>query len=97
MGLFSKRVAGGLLALPLLLAACEPIPEGVTPEDAESYKAAVASIGCEMKTERDYLPVELQTGMTREQTIAMGQYLMSRDEAVPLEGGGVKLTTGACA
>ncbi|MCA0921055.1 hypothetical protein [Pseudooceanicola nanhaiensis] len=97
MAFLNTRMVGGLFVLPLLLAACEPIPEGVKPEDAEAYKAAVASIGCEMKTERDYLPVELQTGMTREQTIAMGQYLMSRDEAVPLEGGGVKLTTGACA
>ncbi|MDF1855515.1 hypothetical protein [Pseudooceanicola sp.] len=80
-----------------LTGACAMAPQGVGPETAALYDAAVASVGCEMRTEREYLAVELQTGMTREQTIQMGQFRMAAGAAEPTEGGGVRLTTGACA
>ena len=84
-------------ALMALTAACAMPPEGASPDQVAAYDSAVASMGCEMKTEREYLAVELQTGLTRDQTIQMGQYRMSTGAAVPLEGGGLKLITGACA
>ncbi len=80
-----------------MLTACALPPEGTTAQDVTSFETAVASIGCVLKTEADYLPVELQTGLSREQTQAMASYVLSTDRAVNLEGGGIKLTTGACA
>ena len=59
--------------------------------------AAVASIGCEMRYDSDYLPVELQAGLTREQTQAITSYMLATDRAVKMPEGGVRLTTGACA
>jgi hypothetical protein len=88
------RRAGLLVALPLL-AACIP-PEGVTAEDLAAFDAAVVSVGCDLRTERQYLPVELQTGLPRAVLIEIAQYRVSRREAVPLEGGGIRLVTGAC-
>lgn len=83
----------GLVAL----AGCAVPPQGTTAQDVTSFEAAVASIGCVLRTEADYLPVELQTGLTREQTQSMAAYVLSANRAVRLENGGVKLTTGACA
>ena len=85
-----------LLSL-LALAACDMPPEGVEPEDIAEYERAVATIGCKMVTESDYQPVELQAGLTREQTTSITSYLLSTERAERLPGGGVKLTTGACA
>ncbi len=79
------------------LAGCALPPDGVSRESIADYEAAVASIGCVLKHESDYLPVELQTGLTREQTLAITKYQLAADRAVSLEDGGVKLTTGACA
>ena len=42
------------------------------------------------------LPVELQTGMPRATLTEIAQYKVSIDQAVPLEGGGVRLVTGLC-
>ncbi|SMC72723.1 hypothetical protein [Primorskyibacter flagellatus] len=78
----------GCLALP---------PDGVSAEQIAAYDAAVTSIGCDMVAESDYLPVELQTGLTREQVIQVTEYKLAREEAVKLSDGGVRLTTGACA
>ncbi|NIZ09200.1 hypothetical protein HCZ97_07125 [Pseudooceanicola sp. HF7] len=84
--------------MPLaLVAACAVPPSDVTPQQSANFDAAVASIGCELRTERDYLPVELQTGMTRDQVIAMAQYRMAMNMAVGSEDGAVRLTTGPCA
>ena len=69
----------------------------VSPEKLTAYKTAVASIGCEMVTEADYLPVELQADLTREQSTAITSYLLAAGEAERLDNGGVKLKTGACA
>ena len=81
----------------LLLAGCDIPPEGTNVEDVARYEAAVASIGCVMRDESDYLPVELQADLTREQTTAISSYLLASERAVKLSDGGIKLTTGACA
>ena len=90
-----NKVLAGLLVVPL--AACAMTPDGVEPEDIAEYELAVATIGCQMVSESDYQPVELQAGLTREQTTAITSYLLSKGKAVRLPNGGVKLTTGACA
>lgn len=83
--------AGGFLA------ACATIPEGVTEADVARYDAAVASLGCTIVTEPDYLAVELQTGLSRAQLMDITAYRLSSDGAERLPGGGVKLITGGCA
>ncbi len=80
-----------------LLSGCALPPDGVNQQNIADYEVAVASIGCRMVSEADYLPVELQTGLTREQTRAITAYQVAAERAVKLPGGGVKLTTGACA
>jgi hypothetical protein len=89
------------LVLPLaglaLVSACAMPPEGVTPQDLAAFDEAVASVGCALVGESDYLPVELQTGLTREQVIQTAAYRVAAEEAVQLESGGVRLITGACA
>jgi len=79
------------------LAACDVPPEGTTPENIAEYELAVTSIGCELVSESDYLPVEFQAGLTREQSTAITSYMLSTGKAERLPEGGVKLTTGACA
>lgn len=83
------------VALLALTAACIP-PQGVTETDLAAFDAAVASVACTLETERQYLAVELQTGMPREKLMEVAQYRISRKEAVALESGGVRLVTGAC-
>lgn len=62
------------------------------------YVTAVQSIGCVMRDESDYQPVELQAGLTREQAIQLTEYHIARGTAVKLDGDkGVKLMTGGCA
>lgn len=86
------------LVFPVLaLTACAMPPQGVPDDAVPAYDAAVASIGCNLATEKDYLPVELQTGMTREQVLAMTSYKIANKQAVRLPDGTVQLTTGACA
>ncbi|MEO3413829.1 hypothetical protein AAFO92_04120 [Roseovarius sp. CAU 1744] len=86
-----------LIVAGLVPAGCALPPDGVSREKIAEYEAAVASIGCVLKHESDYLPVELQAGLTREQTLAITKYELAADRAVNLADGGVKLTTGACA
>lgn len=80
-----------------LLSACMMPPEGVTQVDLAVFDEAVASIGCDLVGESDYLPVELQTGLTREQVIQTAAFRVVSEQAVRLENGGVRLITGACA
>lgn len=81
----------------LTLAAACVLPEGVTETDLAAWDAAVASIGCDLANESDYLPVELQTGLPRQKLIEIAQYKVNNDQAVQLSNGGVRLVTGACA
>ncbi|SNS27112.1 hypothetical protein [Antarctobacter heliothermus] len=90
-----KKNAFALVAA-VLVAGCI-LPEGVTEEDLLSFDAAVASIGCDLADESDYLPVELQTGMPREKLVTIAQYKVEQEEAVTLSNGGVRIKTGACA
>jgi len=92
---WAMRLSG--LAVVLGLAACSGTPEGVEEQDIAEYMTAAASIGCVLKYESDYLPIELQAGLTRQQTIDITTYMTSTDRAVKLPDGGVQLTTGACA
>ena len=81
----------------LVLAGCAMPPQGTTPQDLANYEAAVASIGCTLVTEPDYLAVGLQTGLTREQLLGMTQYQLAARRAESLPEGGIKLITGVCA
>jgi hypothetical protein len=85
------------LAALLFVAACALPPDGVTPEELVMFDEAVASIGCDLVGESDYLPVELQTGLTREEVIEVAQFRLLNEEAVRLENGGIRLNTGTCA
>lgn len=88
LGLSGCMEAGiGALGIP---------PATVSPEDIANYEAAVHSIGCNLITEADYAPVEIQTGMSREQVLNITQFEISAGKAAPIEGGGVQLQTGAC-
>lgn len=80
-----------------LVAACALPPQGVTQQDLANFDVAVASIGCDLVGDSDYLPVELQTGLSREQVIETAQFRLATEAAVQLENGGVRLVTGDCA
>ncbi len=91
-----------IAAASALLAGCVETTGGTaggpTPaENAENFDAAVASIGCDLKFESDYLPVELQTGMSREDILKVAASKVRRGQAVALSGGGIRSTIGACA
>ncbi len=79
------------------LGACAIPPEGTTEEDVARYITAAATIDCDMIGESDYLPVELQAGLTRSQTQAITAFLLSTERAVRLQPGGVRITAGECA
>lgn len=85
------------LSAGLVLTACAVPPTGTNAQDIANYEAAVASIGCTLVTEPDYLAVGLQTGLSREQLLAMTQYQLTARRATSLPEGGIKLTTGVCA
>ena len=73
-------------------------PGGITPEQRSDFVLAAKSIGCVLRDESDYQPVELQAGLTREQTMALVQHHLTWGGAVQLPGDqGVQITTGACA
>lgn len=84
-------------AAPALLAACATIPEGVTEGDVARYDAAVQSLGCTLVTEPDYMAAGLQTGLSRPQLMDITAYKLASEDAVRRPGGGIALTTGACA
>ena len=89
-----KRSA--LLAGLPLMAGCV-LPDGVTQDDVAAFDAAVASVGCDLGTEREFIAVGFQTGIPRETLVEIAQYQLSLDRALPLSNGGVRLVTGACA
>ncbi|WP_240671957.1 hypothetical protein [Tropicibacter alexandrii] len=91
-----KKIVCGMAALAVT-AGCVMAPKDVTEADLANFDAAVASIGCDLVGESDYLPVELQTGLPREKVVEVAQYRVAQEQAVGLENGGVRLITGACA
>lgn len=93
-----------LVAVSILaLTACDDVPyvPGVsmadTAEKVAAYDAAVASIGCNMVGESDYLAVEFQADLTREESVAFTEAKLSSGKAERLPDGGVRITSGACA
>lgn len=90
-----------VLVLPILAltAGCVEMgmaPQDTTPEMLAAWDGAVASIGCSLVSEKDYRPVELQTGLPREKVIEIAQYKVQRGEAAKLENGGVRSVIGTC-
>ncbi|APZ54901.1 hypothetical protein [Salipiger abyssi] len=88
LALLPLFATAGCLALP---------PQGTDAEDIAAFDEAVASVGCSLERESDYLPVELQTGLTREQIQQIAQYRIAGRQGVQTEAGGFRLTSGACA
>jgi hypothetical protein len=93
----SMRKFGLMIAVVPLVTACALPPKSVSPQDIANYEAAVASIGCDMVYDSDFLPVELQTGLTREQVTDITKYELAAGNAEAWPEGGVRLITGACA
>ena len=91
-----NRILGASAALALL-SACAMPPDGVTEDRLAMFDTAVASIGCDLVSEEDYIPVELQTGLTRAQVRDTADYKIETEQGVALSNGGFRLTTGACA
>ncbi|MGY9049357.1 hypothetical protein P775_08775 [Puniceibacterium antarcticum] len=87
----------GASAIFALLSACAMPPEGVDDASLAMFDAAVASIGCDMSSEEDYIPVELQTGLNRQQVLDIAAYKIETKDGVALSNGGFRLKTGACA
>lgn len=81
---------------PELQAAFSGLPKGVVAEDVVLFDDAVASIGCALTTEGDYLATEFQTGFPREKVQSIASYQVSKREAVITTSGGFQLVTGAC-
>ncbi|MEM6482269.1 MAG: hypothetical protein AAF922_09580 [Pseudomonadota bacterium] len=87
---------GGMLAASLLATGCALPPEGTTSADVAQFQAAVETVGCQLVSEAEYLPVELQTGLSRDQTTKLASYMVATDRAVRLSTGGIRLTTASC-
>lgn len=79
------------------LAACAATPSGTTSDDGARFDAAAASLGCTLRGEGDYLAMEIQTGLARQQLSDITAFRLSTGGAERQPDGGVKLTTGACA
>ncbi|ETW11779.1 lipoprotein [Roseivivax marinus] len=89
--------AAAPVALAALVAGCTMPPDGTNEQDIAAYDSALASIGCNLRTEGDYQAMELQTGLTRQQLADMSAYKVETDAVRRLEGGGFRLVVGPCA
>ncbi|SLN34068.1 hypothetical protein TRL7639_01532 [Falsiruegeria litorea R37] len=96
-------IRGTLASLGLVaaLAGCETTTAGggtITPEMRQDYLAAVASVGCVLRDERQYGAVDFQAGLTREQTVAITSGYVARGKAQRVDdGNSIRITTGPCA
>ncbi|KUF09088.1 hypothetical protein [Pseudoponticoccus marisrubri] len=61
-----------------------------------SWEGAVASVGCKLVSEAQYLPVELQSGLTREQVTGILSEKVAANEAVARPEGGYDYVAGPC-
>lgn len=91
------RLIPAVTALAALAGCMDLPPEGTTVESLAAYDEAVASLGCTLVSEADYGAVQFQAGLTREQAVAITEQRLAREQAIRLEKGGVRLTTGGCA
>jgi hypothetical protein len=80
-----------------LLAGCVVPPQGTTRDDLAIYEGAARTLNCTLVTEGDFLAMEMQTGLARQQLLDITGRYLSTGGAERLPDGGVKLTTGACA
>ncbi|MCA0964891.1 hypothetical protein [Salipiger bermudensis] len=87
------------LLLPLIATAgCLALPpQGIEDAQLRAFDEAVASIGCNLDYEADYLAVELQTGLAREQVQQVANYRIAAGAGESSAAGGFRLTTGSCA
>jgi hypothetical protein len=92
-----RRLAFVPGALGALAACTAAVPPGLTVEEAARFDDGAASLGCTLRTEGDYIALEIQTGLARQQLLDLAAYRLSTGGAERLPDGGVKLTTGACA
>ena len=72
------------------------LPPGVVEEDLAFFDEALSSVGCKLVNDSDYLPIEFQTGFTREKVQSIASYKVQKGQAIALENGGVQLVTGPC-
>ncbi|MEL7280115.1 MAG: hypothetical protein AAFY35_17690 [Pseudomonadota bacterium] len=85
------------LGISVVLAGCAAAPEGSSQDNVTDFIVAAATIGCELKHDSDYAPVEFQAGLTRDQALDISGFLLARGDAEALPEGGVRVTAGACA
>lgn len=91
------------LALVAAVAGCDDLPistgnGSISPEMRQDYLAAVASVGCILRDERQYGAVDFQAGLSREQTLAITSSFLSKGKAERLsDGNSIRITTGPCA
>ena len=92
-----KLVLG--MSVATALSGCMALgPTGISPEMHADFVTAASTIGCVLRDESHYQPVELQAGLTRAQTLALVQHHLTWGTAEQLPGdGGVRIKTGACA
>ncbi len=88
---------GALVACAAVLAGCAGAPEGTSQDNVSDFLVAAATIGCEIKHDSDYAPIEFQAGISKEQALGISQFLLARGDAQALEGGGLRVTAGPCA
>lgn len=93
----TRQRFGALIAASLLVTGCALPPEGTTSSDVAQFQSAVETVGCQLVSEAEYLPVELQTGLSRSQTTKLASFMVTTNRAVRLPTGGIRLTTGSCA
>ncbi|MEM7732337.1 MAG: hypothetical protein AAF280_06075 [Pseudomonadota bacterium] len=79
------------------LAGCAAAPEGTSQDNVSDFLVAAATIGCEIKYDSDYAPIEFQAGISHEQALGIAGFLLARGDAQSLPDGGLRVTAGPCA
>lgn len=95
-----KTALAGVCALAVL-AGCDelPGPQGgpSKAEMREEFLLAAESVGCVLADDRQYSAIDFQAGLTREQTLEITQFMLSRGKAKRIEGTeAVRITAGGC-
>jgi len=94
-----------VLGATALLSACDDATLATIPgtdqyqsrlAEVSAWERAVASVGCRIGTEAQFLPVELQTGLTRARVSEILSQKISAGEAVAMENGGYRYVAGPC-
>ena len=64
--------------------------------EVTAWEQAVATVKCTLATESQYLPVELQAGLSRERVSEILGQKIAAGEAVALSDGGYRYIAGPC-